>query len=428
LIITGVLLAGFIVHAYFNYSADKELEQEFAAIKDSGCPLSLEGFAPPPVPDEENAAVLYKRAFDMFDPGEGEQEVLWKKIRSYGTLGWSLPWNFSSEEKETIRAILDKNSKVFELLKEAASYKRSRLPFYYGEELDVKPPSLGWTPYCIRFLAVKALVESEEGKIDDALETCRVNLHLTNILYSESALITQIIRTICQQFIYQILETVFERGEAGLPQCRALLEEIDSYGTEAPLVRSLESLRCFRVEIFKRMLKGDPKALARLGQSKPTPRQKLMMRLRTSWFAHPILKKDFAYFLREWQKLIASHKFPCAGKRYEYPRKLPRYYMLTRLILPRFTVGVTQAAESETLARVCQLALATMIYRKEKDNYPDSLDQLAPTIIKALPKDPFSGGNFLYRQEKKGFIVYSAGKNLKDDGGEEDDIAWRYKK
>jgi len=34
-----------------------------------------------------------------------------------------------------------------------------------------------------------------------------------------------------------------------------------------------------------------------------------------------------------------------------------------------------------------------------------------------LPTDPFSGKPFVYRREGAGFLIYSWGPNLKDDGG-----------
>jgi len=34
-----------------------------------------------------------------------------------------------------------------------------------------------------------------------------------------------------------------------------------------------------------------------------------------------------------------------------------------------------------------------------------------------LPQDPFSGKDFVYKRQGKGFLLYSIGENLKDDGG-----------
>jgi uncharacterized protein YfaT (DUF1175 family) len=34
-----------------------------------------------------------------------------------------------------------------------------------------------------------------------------------------------------------------------------------------------------------------------------------------------------------------------------------------------------------------------------------------------VPVDPFTGKQLVYRREGEGFVVYSLGSNLKDDGG-----------
>jgi hypothetical protein len=48
-----------------------------------------------------------------------------------------------------------------------------------------------------------------------------------------------------------------------------------------------------------------------------------------------------------------------------------------------------------------------------------------------LPVDPFTGKDYIYKKKDKGFIVYSVGEDLKNDGGlrrkarEKDyDIVW----
>ena len=53
-----------------------------------------------------------------------------------------------------------------------------------------------------------------------------------------------------------------------------------------------------------------------------------------------------------------------------------------------------------------------------------------------IPIDPFTGHPFIYKKQDSGFIVYSIGNNLKDEGGrgtwqivsfvmEKDDWAWK---
>jgi hypothetical protein len=64
--------------------------------------------------------------------------------------------------------------------------------------------------------------------------------------------------------------------------------------------------------------------------------------------------------------------------------------------------------------------------------YPQALSLLAPDFVDKLPVDPFSGKDFIYRREGSGFVVYSVGPNMTDNGGVEDaknrdagDIVWK---
>lgn len=64
------------------------------------------------------------------------------------------------------------------------------------------------------------------------------------------------------------------------------------------------------------------------------------------------------------------------------------------------------------------LAFALAGYRAEhNEEYPKTLAQLAPTYIDVIPKDTFNDGDFRYRAEDGGYLLYSVGQNGKDDGG-----------
>jgi hypothetical protein len=63
--------------------------------------------------------------------------------------------------------------------------------------------------------------------------------------------------------------------------------------------------------------------------------------------------------------------------------------------------------------------LAVMRYEKERGGYPAGLDELVKAgYLKKLTVDPYSDGPFVYRKTESGFLLYSFGTNLKDDGGE----------
>ena len=97
-----------------------------------------------------------------------------------------------------------------------------------------------------------------------------------------------------------------------------------------------------------------------------------------------------------------------------------RFYFITDDGTDTFP-ALEQAHEAgtrgETKADLSQVGIALSRYQKQNGNFPDSLDPLAPDYLPALPADPYTGKPFVYRIDDEGALIYSLGKNLKDDGG-----------
>ena len=65
------------------------------------------------------------------------------------------------------------------------------------------------------------------------------------------------------------------------------------------------------------------------------------------------------------------------------------------------------------------IACALERYRLANGQYPESLDQLAPSYLNEIPHDKASGKAFHYKVKKDGkFLLYSIGNKGKDNGGE----------
>jgi len=62
--------------------------------------------------------------------------------------------------------------------------------------------------------------------------------------------------------------------------------------------------------------------------------------------------------------------------------------------------------------------LAVTRYEKQKGRYPASLNELILAgYLDKLPMDPYSDGPLVYKRTEEGFLLYSFGANLADDGG-----------
>jgi hypothetical protein len=76
-------------------------------------------------------------------------------------------------------------------------------------------------------------------------------------------------------------------------------------------------------------------------------------------------------------------------------------------------------ARDKSVARIglAQHAMALRVFQIETGQYPASLAQLRAKVKWPLPPDPFTGKDFVYRRAGAGYLLYSIGPNMRDEGG-----------
>jgi hypothetical protein len=75
-----------------------------------------------------------------------------------------------------------------------------------------------------------------------------------------------------------------------------------------------------------------------------------------------------------------------------------------------------------------RVQLALELYRRQHGQWPKRLEELTPEILQEAPVDPFGDRPLIYRRQGDEFIVYSVGKDGRDNGGvfpPEGDPDWR---
>lgn len=96
--------------------------------------------------------------------------------------------------------------------------------------------------------------------------------------------------------------------------------------------------------------------------------------------------------------------------------------LLISILMPSLgkSQEIVERGEAKRALTVQSLALAA--YKADKGRYPQKLDELVPAYLKSLPKDLFSGKEFVYKPSADGadYVLYSIGPNQIDDGGKYD--------
>ncbi|NCA83375.1 MAG: hypothetical protein EOM72_11640 [Opitutae bacterium] len=84
---------------------------------------------------------------------------------------------------------------------------------------------------------------------------------------------------------------------------------------------------------------------------------------------------------------------------------------------PAFYGVRTTTATLQAQIDVARVGLALLRHKAALGSYPPSLAEIDSTFLAEIPPDPFTGQPLVYRPEADGFLLYSLGQNLKDDGG-----------
>jgi hypothetical protein len=96
---------------------------------------------------------------------------------------------------------------------------------------------------------------------------------------------------------------------------------------------------------------------------------------------------------------------------------VPRWALLTRTVAPVFRRIDLRFESAMAQRRLLQTALGLQVYRQRHGRYPAALSELR-AMGWIAPVDVFSGQDLVYRRQGAGYLLYSVGPNLKDDGGQ----------
>ena len=208
-IILALFVIGVIGYGIAYYISDKEFKKEFHKIRDSGEPLTLDELYSTPIPDEENAALIYQKAFALMDANKDEIQ----RITSIPLNKKAEDW--SDEDKETVTQLIQKNNEIFTFLEEAVQKPKHRFPLRLGKE----PPTETLWPYlanmrrCAQLLRIKASLEAKNGDINQAVSTCITGLKIGESLSQESLLISQVSMISIDTIIAHTIEDILTKAE-----------------------------------------------------------------------------------------------------------------------------------------------------------------------------------------------------------------------
>ena len=437
------------------------VRREIRALEALGQTVSWEDLVPPKPPDEENAALLYRKAFRFLaeEDSDTEEALIYElgqppwgeevqeKIRQYqsqnqrgGWLSDGVKWIALTEDMywEAVKQRLARNRKALDLVSRAAAMEKCWFPLNYRRGILLPLPHLAPLRATVRLLRLRILLRRREGDLPGVYEGLRTILRLERAT-RQPELKCFMVGGLCVHISLDTLKDVLADDDVHPAEWRRFLGELEDLD---------------RQDLFADVLQGDrilgrisfhasPQTMASLKGSFSV-RSATLQRI-LGWLERPIMRQNEALYLRYLTEMVEAVKKGPPQSFREIERveasleAQPRWRSLLVRILAS---GIDEMHKAhvcvEAKRRLACIALALKLYKHETGSYPETLAPLAPGILKSVPLDPFTGKPFVYRREGEGFLLYSVGVDFTDNGGNEVppdpddrdqgvDMVWRFK-
>ncbi len=421
---------------YWDRTAEQMLQEEIGRVRAAGEPLEWAELAAEPVPDDQNAAVLYLRAWDLLS-GEGvrsdgqiDPEHRERLLSMIGPMMESP--DFRRERADELDQLLEMTQEALALCREA----RGRPKVYWRKDfsapaMEMELPPLRRARETARLQRLAGVVAHEQGRDDEAVAHIRDALHMADAIGELPSLIASLVSRAVMPVMTMAVEEILpglrvgdEDGAAPREDVLALISELleteslqDGFVLGMMSSRSMDYDTCER---FRKNLMGEP-VFAEMSSVRPVMR-----------FLDPMFKVDQALLLRDANVHIRAAK---AG---DYPsaiaivsesttvcedafnsRLWTMSHPLLSILSPAYGGILSSQWEAVAQRQMAGMALAMRLYELDAGRRPESLEELVPEYLESVPTDPFAPDRTITYRHGETPMLYCLGTNMTDDGGQD---------
>ena len=394
-----------------------DVRRAYAALEKDGRPMTAEQIIPKPVPDWENAALLYDGTAKQLKAEQaGDKDVLSTLSSLSADL---LADKLQPEGKAQLKELMARPvvGTALGLLEQAAGRKACQFPVDWSKGAAILLPHCSMMRSLSRLLAAHALLQAEAGELDAAWHTALVALKVADALRNEPILISQLVRAAQTGMALDVMGRLCALripDEATAVELDARLAAMDD---PKPVVASMDGERLLLGEWTFRLAGRELIELAQTGGNASSPGLKALCVL----YVRVLRQLDHAAYLtilHQYSRELELPYWQAPGATDEETiRDTPRLAVLTRLLVPALGAYRKRVTEGIAAVRVTRVGLALERHKAAHGEYPLGLDQVDRALLPAAPADPFTGKPLVYRLADKGFALYSVGPDGKDNQG-----------
>ena len=441
----GFLALLVAAHFFLNWRAERRWQAYVREGRARGVKFDLTEFAPPKIPDEENFAALpLMRAISLHDGktpmafplGDRPQfigsvngeAISWEKWQTYFKTVDFISETTDSPPRDALRA-LNHYAQEIQEWSEWKNRPSCRIPLAHKDDGSIQLPNLTLFVNAARLFELQAQAYLALGDSDAAYGSFQNGFQAYRALKSQPTLIAALFRIL----VLKTLTRTVGQGLANHQWPTSTLAKIDA---EFAAIRtwddyqfSLETERGFVNEEMDRTASLTPWQRSReIGdETKYLPGTEPINSAAATLISKGQVRDNQLRQNRHIDELLA--RVDRSGTQFDPDGPTPsdenhlselegRWFCLFKDSARIFSRLGAMFCASETQVRQVRLAIAIERFRSARDSNLETLTELVPEFIAALPGDIYGGKPMIYRRkESGGFLLYSVGSNRIDDGG-----------
>ncbi len=421
----GIVALLLFLFLLFRVTGSLKLKKQLKVLRTKGYPVTLEELGRLyNIPEgAKNAADVYMAAFSNYVKWDNDAQRALPVFGKASMPGRTQPLDAST--RQLVEKFLSDNKKTLTLLHEAASIEHCRYPIDLTKgsvDLIERPGSpASWVEdlrASTRLLRLETLSHCENQDPDKALESIRANFALAKLI-SAPLLIHRLVHNSIQSRTYKSIDRILNRMQLTDKHLLSLSAWIKESRSDEGYIKALVGERCIGLSAFRGPV---GQATDQMGAG-----GKASILMLGFWKMLGLHYRDALGYIGLMQEYLDAMELPSDERLLVFDSiqedvgSGKRGGLLTRLIWPALarTLDIDTRCTAEALA--AQTALAVERYRLAEGHLPESLENLVPGCMELVPKDPFDGRSLRYFTRENGFVVYSIGDDLTDNGGAERD-------
>ena len=459
------------------WSLDLAQLQRLAVLRAEVGTLALSAL-PARVPARENAALVYERAFDAMleePPPSGSTEGAWQWRKAKGWderfAAWAWPeaeeaakdgaegggpgdskeGNAAGEGFEAndqgLRKFLETQAAAVALFLEGASRPECSFEHdYIWPSFSMLLPELFEARTASAVLILDARVRAADGDIRGALERLNAVLRLGDHVGRDPTIINVLAGVALERTAFTWIPRILAPVAVDEEALGAIRLPEDSVSCKKRLRQALRMEEAFCLatlcDVAEAFCLATIYGVAKVHQEiSPSAISESCV------WPHPLGSLYRVFLLREdiaaYRSSIGSYQdlvlLPYPESKEKAEAVEARWHggtrgLLAQLVVPGL-IGTLRFAPEADARRACLRAyVAALRHRARTGSCPETLDALVPELLPSVPLDPFDGKPLKYRRQSvaqgaespaepaggkptEEFVVYSIGRDLKDDGG-----------